>query len=177
MERLDPQRFARPDASVVTQSESNQFVVNLVESIERTVSDPRERGDLFELLSGVMPAAMQRRWKSRRLRGKVEQTNIAEEQRRRLERQERDGRRFKLFRELGRHLPFELRNKLLENVDLLDPEEVFADGPPVRAADVPAAPKNDSTTNGRSTSNDLTSDGSASCEPTSTGAQQGRPDE
>ena len=34
----------------------------MVESIEETVSNPREREDLFELLETAMPAAMRKRW-------------------------------------------------------------------------------------------------------------------
>jgi hypothetical protein len=177
MERLDPERFARPDASVVTQRESNQFVGNLVEAIEETVSDAGERGDLFELLSAVMPAAMRRRWEGRRLRGKIEQTKMAEEEqeeRRGLERQERDARRFELFREIGRHLPYELYHKLHQNVDLLDPEEVFAPGPPASAerANAGAAPHNDAPSKEKSTTDDRPSD-----DPTSDDATNPRTDE
>jgi hypothetical protein len=165
MERLDPERFARPDASVVTQRESNQFAVNLVEAIEKTVSNPSERGDLFEMLSAVMPAAMRRRWEGRRLRGKVEQRKVAEDQRRGLERQQRDGRRFELFREIGRYLPYELYHKLHGNVDLLDPEEVFADGPQESDPAVPAAEQDDATANDSSTSEGSTNPDSTDREP------------
>jgi hypothetical protein len=177
MERLDPQRFARPDASVVTQRESNQFVGNLVEAIEETVSNPRQRGDLFDLLSAVMPAAMRRRWEGRRLRGKIQQTKIAEERRQGLERQLRNGRRLELFREIGQHLPFELRNKLLDNVDLLDPEEVFAPGPPASAerASAGAEPHNDAATKANSTTDDRSSDDPTSDDPTSAGQTNNAP--
>jgi hypothetical protein len=177
MERLDPQRFARPDASVVTQRESNQFVGNLVEAIEETVSNPRERGDLFDLLSAVIPAAMRRRWEGRRLRGKIEQTKMAEDQRRGLERQQRDARRFELFREIGRHLPYELYHKLHRNVDLLDPEEVFAPEPPASAerANASAEPHNDAAAKANSTTDDRSSDDPTSGNPTSAGQTNNAP--
>jgi hypothetical protein len=167
MERLDPQRFARPDASVVTQRESNQFVVNLVESIEHAVSNPRERVQLFELLSAVMPAAMRRRWQGRRVRGKLQETKMAEERRCSLERMQRDDRRFEFFREIARYLPNELHHKLHQNLDLLDPEEVFR--PPARGTGAPAQVQCDAMTHDSSTRSDATNADSTSAGPTSDG--------
>ena len=60
MERLDPDRFARTDANVVTRRDANQFVAHLVESIERAVSSADERTTLFDLLTPAMPTPMRR---------------------------------------------------------------------------------------------------------------------
>ena len=174
MERLDPERFARPDASVVTQREANRFVADLVESIERAVSDSSERDNLFELLSAAMPAAMRRRWDGHRVRRHIQQTmriydetKIAERQRQDAERRERDKRRDELFHEIARYLPDHLYGKLGRNFDLLDPEEVFADGPQESASKAPAATQNDAATNASSTSDDRASADSTNREPTS----------
>ncbi len=73
MERIDPDRFARPDATQVTKREANQFVRDLVESIDRAVSDPSQREDLFQLLSAAMPVAMRRRWDGGQARRRLQQ--------------------------------------------------------------------------------------------------------
>jgi hypothetical protein len=136
MERLDPDRFARPDARVITQREANQFVAHLVESIELAVSSDGERNTLFDLLTPAMPTPMRRRWDGRAMRRAVERrTQIFEnrkaerERRKCTEKSQRDLRRRKLWHEIGQWLPMELLQKLAQNEDLFDPEEVFAQMP------------------------------------------------
>jgi hypothetical protein len=140
MERIDPDRFARPNASVVTKREANQFVADLIESIERVVSNPQERKNLFDLLAPAMPTAMRRRWNGPAMRRALEQMKSdfaqkrsAEDNRNEAERRERNLRRHALFIEIGKHLPDDLYEKLGRNGDLLDPEEVFSHAPPLAA--------------------------------------------
>ena len=116
MERLDPDRFARPNATVVTQREANQFVADLVESIEEAVSNAGERDALFKLLSAAMPAAMRRRWDGRYVRRNIEREKRIyerrmwqEDQRKCLENEKLEALRIKIFREVARYLPDELR--------------------------------------------------------------------
>jgi IS30 family transposase len=136
MERLDPVRFARPDAKLITQREANQFVAHLVESIERAVSRPKERNALFNLLTPAMPTPMRRRWNDGAMRRAVARsTQIFEnrkeerETRKCLEKAQRDLRRRNLWHEISQWLPTELYQKLAQNEDLFDPEEVFAQPP------------------------------------------------
>jgi hypothetical protein len=136
MERIDPDRFARPDASVVTKREANQFVADLLEAIERAISSPQERKTFVELLAPAMPTAMRRRWNGRAMRRAVEQAaqdfdNRKAEQDRResREKSKRDCRRRNLWHEIGQWLPMELLKKFAQNEDLFDPEEVFTQRP------------------------------------------------
>jgi hypothetical protein len=62
LEHLQPRRFARENARIITQREANRFATDLFEFIERVISNPVERHDLFELITAAMPAAMRRRW-------------------------------------------------------------------------------------------------------------------
>jgi len=62
MEHLEPRRFARESANIITQREANQFATDLFESVERVVSNPVERHNVFELIAAALPAAMRRRW-------------------------------------------------------------------------------------------------------------------
>jgi hypothetical protein len=129
MERIDPDRFARPDASIVTKREANQFVADLIESIERVVSNPQERKNLFDLLAPAMSTAMRRRWNGRAMRRALEQTKTDLHEVELKERRARDNRRIGVYLQLKQYLPEPLRNLLLANEDLLDPEEVFAQPP------------------------------------------------
>jgi hypothetical protein len=143
MERIDPDRFTRPDASIITKREANQFAVDLVAAIEKAVSDPQVRRTLFELLTPAIPGAMRRRWSGTAMRRAVEQMNVELDHAQQRERCQRNDRRWKLFFQIRDHLPVELRGMLLENRDLLDPEEFFAKQPE-RAAD---KPRNNATNN------------------------------
>jgi hypothetical protein len=136
MERLDPDRFARPDARLITQCEANQFALDLVEAIERAVSSAKERNTLFDLLTPAMPTPMRRRWNSRAMRRAVQRTTqiienrkAERESRKCWEKAQRDLRRRDLWQEIGQWLPTELYQKLAQNEDLFDPEEVFAQTP------------------------------------------------
>jgi hypothetical protein len=142
MERIDPDRFARPDASIVTKREANLFVADLIESIERAISNPRERKDLFELLAPAMPAAMRRRWNGHAMRRAVEQMKSELDKTQWNERRDRDDRRIAVFLKIADYLPEELRYMLLKNKDLLDPEEVFAQDsqPAASPMSTPASP-------------------------------------
>jgi hypothetical protein len=140
MERLAPDRFADPNESIVTKREANLFVDELIASIEETVSDPDERGDLFDLLEAAMPTAMRRRWDGEardravdRVRQNIEERERDREISEEKESHDRDFRRRALFRELSKHVPYSLHEKLNEYVDLSEPEEVFAGRP--KAAD------------------------------------------
>lgn len=62
IEHLEPRRSARGSANIITQREANRFAVDLFEFIDRGVSNPVERHDLFELITAALPAAMRRRW-------------------------------------------------------------------------------------------------------------------
>jgi hypothetical protein len=136
MQRIDPDRFARPNAAVVTQREANQFIADLLETIGRAVSSPQERKAFVELLTPAMPTAMRRRWNGRAMRHAVEQathafdSRKAEQDRRELmEKAARNARRRKLWHEIGQWLPRELLHKFVQNEDLFDPEEVFTQPP------------------------------------------------
>jgi hypothetical protein len=172
MERLDPERFARPNATVVTQREANRFVGDLIESIEQSVSNPQERVSLYEMLSTAMPAAMRRCWDGRRVRRQVEQSlrecnelKEAEEYRSRVEKEIRHTRRLNLLFELKEALPYDLYRKLCRNDDLLDPDEAFAQppDPSVQRTCGPLEPHYDPTNCGQ------TIDGPAHCGPTEDG--------
>lgn len=188
MERIDPVRFARPNASAITQREANRFIDDLVESIERLVSNDRERRDLFKLLSAAMPAAMRKRWNGYRSRRNIKRVKHASDLRRlkadqkeRIERRARDERRCKLFSELAPHLPQKLRAKLNLNSDLLDPEEEFAQRPAASASPTSAAaelqkdapgdgiPTDDSPTKSGLADNSLTKLGATNDGPTTVG--------
>ena len=145
MERIDPDRFARRDASVITKREANQFVADLIESIDQAISKPRERNNLFKLLAPAMPAAMRRCWDGKATRRALERAtqvfdNRKQERQRRkcMEKSQRDLRRRNLWHEIGKWLPTELKQKFAQNEDLFDPEEVFTEvpgpGPLVRDA-------------------------------------------
>jgi hypothetical protein len=136
MERLDPERFARHNPKTVTQREANEFVANLIESIERAVASPHERQSLFKLLAPAMPTAMRRRWIGHVTRRAVEQKTQNFERRKAeiasrkiRKKRQRDLRRRDLWHEIGKWLPAELSRKLAQNEDLFDPEEVFAQPP------------------------------------------------
>jgi hypothetical protein len=136
MKRIDPDRFARPDASIITQREANQLVADLIESIERAISSPQERKAFIELLTPAMPNAMRRRWNGRSMRRAVgEATHVFDnrkadqDRRERREKAERNFRRRKLWHEVGQWLPKELYDKFAQNEDLFDPEEVFTQPP------------------------------------------------
>jgi len=108
----------------------------LIESIERAVSSPQERKTFVELLTPAMPTAMRRRWNGRAMRRAVEQAThdfdnrkAEQEGRECLEKSERDFRRRNLWHEISPWLPMELLEKLAQNEDLFDPEEVFAQPP------------------------------------------------
>jgi IS30 family transposase len=125
MERLDPDRFARHDAKLITQREANQFALDLVESIERAVSSAKERNTLFDLLTPAMPAAMRRRWNSRAMRRAVERSaqifehrKAERESKRCWQKAQRDLRRRDLWHEIGQWLPSELYQKLAQNESL-----------------------------------------------------------
>jgi IS30 family transposase len=76
MERLETLQLVGRNAKIITQREANHFAVDLVESIQRAVSNPSERNDLFNLLSAAMPVAMRRRWNGQaRRRGLAEAMN------------------------------------------------------------------------------------------------------
>ena len=136
MERIDPDRFARPDAAIVTKREANQLVADLIDAIERAISSPQERKNLFDLLTPAMPAAMRRRWNGPAMRRALERaTQVfdnreAERERKELtEKSQRDRRRRNLWHEIAQWLPAELYHKFAHNEDLFDPEEVFAQPP------------------------------------------------
>jgi hypothetical protein len=120
MERLDPQRFAKHNPKTITQREANQFAADLAESIERAVSDPNERKDLFELLSAAMPPAMRRRWdgKERRrvLADVIHDLDVA----RRAAQAQKAKRRRDLLAQIVSYLPWELISVVAENADLLN---------------------------------------------------------
>jgi hypothetical protein len=65
LERLAPDTFAEPAASVVGRREANKFAADLIAIIERVVADPLEREQLYDLLTAAMPAAMRRVWDHR----------------------------------------------------------------------------------------------------------------
>lgn len=122
MERLEPDRFARPDASVITKMEANQFVDNLIETIEKTVSNPRNRNDLFQLLSAALPAAMSRRWEKRampramqRVAEQLDHNRKEENKKWNAERKARGERRFELFHEMTPYLPLALCQRLMDD--------------------------------------------------------------
>jgi IS30 family transposase len=126
MERLDPQRFAKHNPKTITQREANQFAADLAESIERAVSDPNERKDLFELLAAAMPSAMRRRWdgKERRrvLADVINDLDVA----RRAALEQKAKRRRDLLVQIVSYLPWELTSQVAENADLFnlsDPPE------------------------------------------------------
>ncbi len=73
LERLAPNTFAQPAGAVLGQREANKFAADLIEIVERVVSDPFERERLHELLSAALPAAMRRTWDSRQSRRKLRQ--------------------------------------------------------------------------------------------------------
>jgi hypothetical protein len=132
MERVDPERFARPDAAVVTKREANKFVADLIAAVEKEIKNPRDRERLFDQLTPAMPTAMRRNWDiNTRLRAAEDfdrrQAERLEKQR--CERRDRDMRRWKLWLEIGEWLPPELYKKLQPNEDLFDPEEVFGQSP------------------------------------------------
>lgn len=136
-ERMNPERFARPNASIITQREANKFADDLIEFIQRIVVNTSQRAALFKLLAAAMPAAMRCRWDSHQVRRNIKRAiddcdlmKWEEDQRQRREKEEREKRRRKVFDELKRYLPDELRATLAVNFDLLDPEEVFAPGTP-----------------------------------------------
>jgi hypothetical protein len=68
MKHIDQDQSGGPRVSIVRQREANQFVADLIDSVERIVSKPEERADLFELLAASMPAAMRRRWDGQTIR-------------------------------------------------------------------------------------------------------------
>lgn len=127
MERIDPQRFARPDSSIVTKREANQFVADLVESIERAVSDSRERTSLFELLSAAMPAAMRRRWDGHGSRRNLRQAMREFEKKKNEAVTQRCERRREFTARIGSYLPLELLRELGDYDDVLDPDIIRAD--------------------------------------------------
>ncbi len=127
LERIDPQHFARPDASIVTKREANQFVADLVESIERAVSDSRERTSLFELLSAAMPAAMRRRWDSHGSRRNLRQAMREFEKKKNEAVAQRCERRREFTARIGSYLPVELLRELGDYDDVLDPDIIRAD--------------------------------------------------
>jgi hypothetical protein len=132
MERVDPDRFARPDAAVVTKREANKFVADLIEAVEKAIQKPQERNRLFRLLTPSMPTAMRRNWEinaRRRAAQAFDRTQAERKEKRRLQRKARNDRRTQLWSEIGDWLPWELYDKLLKNLDLLDPEEVFGQKP------------------------------------------------
>jgi hypothetical protein len=132
MERVDPDRFARPDAAVVTKREANKFVADLIEAIEKEVKNPRERERLFRLLMPAMPTAMRRSWEinaRRRAAQAFDRRQGERDEKKRLQRRARDERRWRLWHEIGEWLPWELYTKLQQNEDLFDPEEVFGQTP------------------------------------------------
>jgi hypothetical protein len=145
MERLDPQRFARPDASVVTKRESNQFVADLVESIERAISDPRERSNLFELLSAAMPAAMRRRWDGHGSRRNLKQAMRDFDKKRNEEVAQRAKRRREFTSRIASYLPWQLIRELGDYHDVLDPDVIRADRThaAARRNRAPEEPQND----------------------------------
>jgi hypothetical protein len=170
MERLDPKRFARPSAAGITQREANQFVADLIETIEKAVTSPRQRAGLYELLSAIMPAAMRRRWDGQRVRRNIEQAKRDFEETRNAEDQkwlagigERAKRRHDLLVEIGKYLPLDLYYKLGKNTDLLDPEEVFPQRPEASAhpTGAPAEPQQEAGANGSPTNIDPTTSGIA----------------
>jgi hypothetical protein len=136
MERIDPDRFARPNESKVTKYEANRFVDKLVEVLEEAVKDPCQRQDLFDLLGATLPAAMRRRWEGGamdramdQVKKDIEERNSERQYRESGLRIDRNLRRRGLFQEMAQYLPPEMQSRLWKNHDLLDPEEVFAQEP------------------------------------------------
>lgn len=132
MERVDPDRFARPDATVVTKREANRFVADLIAAIEKAIKKPNQRKRLFRLLTPAMPTAMRRNWEMiarRRAAEDFDRRQAERDEKRRRQRRARDNRRSRLWSEIGDWLPWELYKKLQANEDLLDPEEVFGQTP------------------------------------------------
>jgi len=136
MERIDPDRFARPDATVVTKREANRFVADLIAAIEKAIKKPNKRKRFFRLLTPAMPTAMRRNWEinavhraTERATQVFDERQAERERRKHIKRRERDSRRWQLWEEIGNWLPPELRDKLEQNRDLLDPQEVFVQMP------------------------------------------------
>jgi hypothetical protein len=132
MKRLDPDRFANPNPTIVTQSEANRFAINLSKSIELAALDPRDRADLLKLVSAAMPAAMRRCWAGRGVDHQIEQALRECDEKRSAEalswraaKDDRDIRRQKLLAQLRPHVPRGLYETLSQNVDAVNPEEVF----------------------------------------------------
>jgi hypothetical protein len=76
LERLAPEAFAQPAAAVLGQREANKFAADLIEIIERVVSNPLERERLYELVTATLPAAMRRTWDHRQSRRKLERAMV-----------------------------------------------------------------------------------------------------
>jgi hypothetical protein len=129
MERIDPDRFARPEADIITKREANQFVRDLIQSIDETISNPRERKRLFDLLTPAMPPAMRRRWSGPATRRAIDHMKQDLEAAERKDRFERQDRCREVYWEISKYLPKELCEMVFENRDLLDPKESFAQPP------------------------------------------------
>jgi IS30 family transposase len=136
IERLEPDHFANPTESIITKREANRFVDELIESIGQAVKDPGQRQDLFDLLRVAMPLAMRRRWEGDAMGRAVDQMKLDVNERNRVKSVKEDKleaarnrRRDTLFEEIAEYLPPDMRSKLWNNRDLLDPEKVFAQKP------------------------------------------------
>jgi len=171
MERLDPNRFARPDASVVTKREANQLVSDLIAAIERAVCDPQQRADLYELLSAAMPVAMRRRWDGRGARRNLEQAMRDFDKKRDDEVKRRCKRRREFTGKIASYLPWELLRELGDYHDVFDPDVILADRAHAAARRMGASekphddglssggPTNGGPTNGDTTNGGRTDDG------------------
>jgi hypothetical protein len=132
MECVDPDRFARPEAAIVTKREANQFVADLIAAVEKEVKNPNEQNRLFRVLTPAMPTAMRRNWEisaRRRAAQNFDRRQAERAEKRRLARRAHDDRRSRLWNEIADWLPWKLYDKLLKNHDLFDPEEVFGQTP------------------------------------------------
>jgi hypothetical protein len=149
MERLDPQRFARHNPKTITQREASQFAVDLAESIERAVSEPSERQDLFELLSAAMPAAMRRRWDGKGRRRTLAEAIDSVDAKKMDALEQRCKRRRDLMAQIGSYLPWNLVRILGQYGDLFDlPDQPDApDEPPTPSSNSPAPSLQPPTTN------------------------------
>ena len=138
-------RDTRPDASVVTKRESNQFVADLVESIERAVPDSQDRANLYELLSAAMPAAMRRRWDGHGSRRGLKQAMRDFETKRNEQVARRAKRRREFVDRIESYLPWQLIRELGDYDELLDPDVIAADRAHAAARRIgpPDQPQND----------------------------------
>jgi hypothetical protein len=127
MERLEPERFGPRSAMTATKRDVNMFVGCVVDAIDKIVSNAWEREHLFEVVYAAMSASVRQCWEGHKPRENVQQLIRDYEQMSKSAVNERHWQGVRLYQEVARYLPPDLKTSLDSNKHLIPFQESTPD--------------------------------------------------